>query len=169
MSSSVKGGAALKKLLAEAREKGAEDLLLRVGFLEGSTHTSKSESGKIVPTAQVAAWNEYGDPERGRVPRPFFRNMVREKSPRWGNGLANLIKLNQGDLHAAMAMMGEGIAGQLRHSINEFTDPPLKQATVKAKGFSKPLIDTGEMLRAVDYELLEGKGVQSMSSEGVKV
>lgn len=154
--SNLRGGAALKKYLSDAQRKAGAGMLLRVGFLEGSTHTSKSPNGEIVPTAQVAAWNEWGDPDKGRPPRPFFRQMVAEKKSGWGKSMANLLKENGGNLSDMMDAMGVGISGQLQHSINEFDDPPLKPATIRAKGFAKPLIDTGEMLRAVDFEVVQG-------------
>lgn len=161
------GGKALRKYLNELDQKAATDRLLRVGFLGDSMHTAKNANGKIVPTAQVAAWNEWGNPEGNggpkRPPRPFFRSMVQEKKGTWGNSLAKLLKNNGGDMEKALALMGEGIKGQLQHSINEFSDPPLADATVKAKGFSKPLIDTAEMLRAVDYQVLEGTDAVELS------
>lgn len=162
----LRGGKKLRKYLEDLQKQAEVDLLLRVGFLEGATHTTKGEGGELVPVAQVAAWNEWGDPKRGRPPRPFFRQMVAEKRGKWPVSMAKLLKLNQGNLHHTMVMMGEGIAGQLRQSINEFEDPPLKESTVKAKGFSKPLIDTAEMLRAVDFQVLEGEDATAMYSQG---
>ena len=154
--SALKGGAAIKKYLSEAQRKASEGMMLRVGFLKGSMHTAKTPNGEIVPTAQVAAWNEFGDPGHNRPPRPFFRNMVEAKKGGWGKSMANLLKQNGGNVADMMDAMGVGISGQLQHSINEFTDPPLAKSTIAAKGFSKPLIDTGEMLRAVDFEVVQG-------------
>lgn len=165
----MKGGAFLKKYLSEVQLKASKDRLLRVGFLADSTHTSKSANGKIIPTAQIAAWNEWGNPEGNggpkRPPRPFFRNMVEEKKSGWGHSMAKLLKNNGGDMEKTMVLMGEGIKGQLQHSINEFTDPPLADATIKAKGFDKPLIDTAEMLRAVDFQVFEGEDAVAMTGE----
>lgn len=168
--STMRGGANLRKYLSDVQKQAAKDRLLRVGFLADSTHTTKREGGKIVPTAQIAAWNEWGNPDPkdgspARPPRPFFRNMVEEKKGGWGRSLANLLKNNGGDMEKALVLMGEGIKGQLQKSINEFQDPPLAPATVKAKGFDKPLIDTAEMLRAVDFQVFEGEDAVAMLND----
>lgn len=165
----MKGGSNLRKYLNDAQQKAAKGMLVRVGFLEGSTHTSKSGSGEIVQTAQVAAWNEWGDPKHNRPPRPFFRQMIESKKGGWGRSMANILKNNNGDVRGMMVLMGEGIKGQLQHSINEFTDPPLAASTIKAKGFDKPLVDTAEMLRAVDFQVFEGEDAVEMSDEGRRV
>lgn len=157
MASPLKGGAKLGQYLTELQRKAADGMMVRVGFLEGSMHTSKSENGEVIPTAQIAAWNEWGDPDKGRPPRPFFRNMVEAKKGGWGKSLANLLKNNGGNAYDALDAMGMGMASQLQGSINEFTDPPLAEATIKAKHFPKPLIDTGEMLRAVGSEVITGE------------
>ena len=49
--------------------------------------------------------------------------------------------------------MGEGIKGQLQQSIRDTNAPPLAPATVSAKGFAKPLIDSSNMINSVDYEV----------------
>ena len=164
MASPLKGGAKLAQYLRETEKEFARNWLLRVGFLQDSTHTSKSKNGETVPTAQVAAWNEWGDQDKGRPPRPFFRNMVQAKKGGWGKSLANIMK-NTGNMEQSMALMGEGIKGQLQSSINEFTDPPLAESTIKEKGFDKPLIDTAEMLRAVDFQVFEGEDATAMATE----
>ena len=149
----LKGGAKLLAKLGEVQRKMATGSVLRVGFLEGAMHPSKSPNGEPVPVAQVAAWNEWGDPDNNRPPRPFFRTMVEEKKDGWGRSMANILKANGYDVNNALQLMGQGIKGQLQHSINEFTDPPLADSTIKAKGFDKPLVDTGDMLRGVAYEI----------------
>ena len=52
-----------------------------------------------------------------------------------------------------LGQTGEAIAGQLRESIINLTEPPLAPATVARKGSDKPLVDTGHMLASVDYEV----------------
>ena len=51
------------------------------------------------------------------------------------------------------ALAGEAIAGQLRQSIVDTNSPALAESTIRRKGFSKPLVDTGHMLQSVDYEV----------------
>lgn len=97
------GGEKLQAKLAEMAEKVSRPATLRVGFLEGATYpatkpTGKktlakakkyakagpaagSSGGKLV--AMIAAIQEFGAPSVGIPPRPYFRRMIRAKSPTW--------------------------------------------------------------------------------------
>lgn len=142
-----KGGDALRKYLADIAQRTGDGEVLRVGFLEGATYPD----GTSVP--MVAAIQNFGAPAANIPPRPFFTNMVREKSPDWGKSLGNLLKDNQYNAEAALLKMGEGIKGQLQEAITDTNSPELSEGTIKAKGFSKPLIDTGHMQNSVDYDV----------------
>ena len=83
--------------------------------------------------------------------RPFFRQMIAKNSATWGDEAAALLREQDGDMTVTLGLMGNLIASQLRDSILEFTDPSLAPATVRRKGFSKPLIETSHMLNSVDY------------------
>lgn len=135
-----------KKLDDELRRLGRKigrGAALRVGFLENATYPD----GRSV--AMVAAANNFGT---AKIPaRSFFSNMVADKSPAWGRTLANLIEKH--GVEKAMNLMGEGIRGQLQESIRETNEPPLAPATIKRKGFDKPLIETSNMINSVDYEV----------------
>ena len=119
---------------------------VEVGFLEGATYPDGT------PVAAVAFWNEYG---ASGPPRPFFRNMISEESPTWGNKLAGAVQHTGGDGAKALAMMGEDIQGALVQSINTLTDPPLAPSTIKRKGFDKPLIDKAHMLNSTGYRVIK--------------
>lgn len=121
--------------------------VVKVGFLEGSTYPDGT------PVAMIAAIQNFGAPAVNIPPRPFFSKMVQEKSGAWGGQLAAVLRANDYDAAKSLALMGEGIAGQLRTSIQETDTPPLAASTVRAKGFDKALIDTGHMLNSVSYEV----------------
>lgn len=147
---SFSGGEALEKKLAELAEKLGESKTLRVGFLEGATYPD----GKSV--AMIAAGNEFGDPAMNRPPRPFFRNMIADKSPHWGDDIGKIAVATNYDTSTLVPLMGERIKDQLQGSIREFYDPPLSPYTIKKKGFDKPLIETNHMLNSVDYDIKDG-------------
>lgn len=138
-----KAAAAIADIIARAGGKRG----LRVGFLE----KAKYPDGTSV--AMVAAIQDFGAPSVGIPPRPFFRNMVRRKQREWPPAVAKLLKSNRYDVDKTLKMVGEAIAGQLRQSIQDTNSPPLKPATIRRKGFAKPLVDTGHMLDSVDYEV----------------
>jgi hypothetical protein len=142
---SFSGGEALAQKLAELIKKAGEAGSLRVGFLEGSTHPD----GTSVP--MVAALNEFGT---SKMPaRPFFRNMIAEKSPNWGPSLGAIAEKNGLDMKRTLALMGEGIGSQLQQAIVDFNSVPLAKSTVNAKGFAKQLIDTAVMINSVGYQV----------------
>ncbi|ELY6087820.1 hypothetical protein SNQ11_002957 [Cronobacter sakazakii] len=144
------GGAALEAKLAELAEKLGDGKTLRVGFLEGATYPD----GQSVP--MVAAANEYGDPAMNRPPRPFFRNMIAEKSPEWPQDIAKIAEATGYEAEAMLGLMGEHIKGQLQGSIRDLMEPALSPVTIAKKGFSKPLIETSHMLNSVDYDIKDG-------------
>lgn len=113
----VSGGAALNKKLKEFA-KNFSGNQVRVGFLENATEAN----GMSVPT--VAAINNFGAPGAGIPARPFFSDMIRDKSPGWAEKGRRLLRHTNYDGDAALALLGEGIAGQLRQSIVDTVSPP---------------------------------------------
>jgi hypothetical protein len=142
------GGDKLQAKLAEIGRGFAKAKKVRVGFLENATYPDTGE-----PVAMVAAIQEFGAPSKNIPPRPFFRHMIAAKSGEWPQGVAAALKASDNDAEVALGIVGEGIAGQLRQSIIDTNSPPLKPATIKRKGFDKPLVDTGHMLASVDKEV----------------
>ncbi len=118
---------------------------VRVGFLEGATYPDGTS------VASVAAWNEFGTSKA--PPRPFFRRMIKTNAKGWPDAIASVFKSTGFNAAVTLAKMGELIKGQLQQSIVDLVDPVLAASTIRRKGFSKPLIDTGVMLRSVDYEV----------------
>ena len=147
--SSFSGGESLMEKLRTLTEKVTEVNQVRIGFFSGATYPD----GTSVP--MVAAMNEYGTATSPA--RPFFRNMIADKSPGWAASLG-AIAANNG-LHAGktMALMGEGIAGQLQDAIVAFDSVPLAESTAEAKGFKKQLIETAHMINSVGYQVADGE------------
>ena len=144
---------------SEALERLADQMnraKLEVGFFD----TAKYPDG--TPVAYVAAIQEFGHPE-GNIPsRPFFRNAIKANEQKWGETAGRLIasavegKIPKGQ---ALDRLGALMAGDVQESILDGDFEPLKQATLDARQSkkrtqgvaSKPLIDTGHMMRSVDY------------------
>jgi hypothetical protein len=144
------GGDALERKLLELAHRLGKAETLRVGFLEGGTYPD----GTSVP--MVAAIQEYGSPQRKIPSRPYFRNMINEKSPGWANAITKALQNTNYNAEDALRIMGEGIASQLRESIRKFDSVPLSPVTIAKKGFDKQLIDTSVMLNSIDYEIVDG-------------
>jgi len=146
---SVTGGDKIRDVFKRLADNLASAKSVQVGFLEDATYPD----GMSVAT--VAALNEYGHAHT--PPRPFFRNMIRAKSGRWPQGLRQALADNDYEASVALDLLGATVAGQLQESITELRSPPLAPSTIRAKGFDKPLIDTGHMLSSVSYRVVQGE------------
>ena len=144
-----------KKVIADIKAvtDGLAAGSVSVGFLGRETYPDGT------PVAAVAFWNEYGKMVNSKegnyfqLPRPFFRRMIEKESKTWAPKIASLLKAKSVKTEEVLGLMGEDIKGALKQSIQEFQSPPIAYSTAKAKGNSKPLVDTGQMLQAVDYEV----------------
>jgi hypothetical protein len=172
----LKGGDKLKQYLNNISYKVNSGAELRVGFLANASYPD----GK--PVAMIAAIQEFGAPRAGIPPRPFFRNMIAKHQDEWPKGFATQLRETNYDLKATFERAGAAIAGQLRQSIVDTSDPPLSPITLmirkmKSEGktitaaslgeaarrvaagestggiSSKPLVETGHLLNSVDYEV----------------
>lgn len=141
----IRGGKKFESAIADLARRIAKTGTLKVGFFEEATYPD----GKSV--AMIAALNNFGTSRA--PPRPFFTNMVHDKSPEWAPALANLLEANNMDAVRALNILGDGIKGQLQQSINDLVSPPLAESTIKRKGFDKPLIDTTRMINSAGYKV----------------
>lgn len=144
----VRGGAKFDTAISALGKKLTSAKKVKVGFLEGATYPDGT------PVAMIAAVQNFGAPSRGIPPRPFFSNMITQHGGEWGGDTAELMERTDGDAHQTLTLMGELIEGQLRQSVVDTNDPALKPATIKRKGFEKPLVDTGHMLGSIDSEVI---------------
>lgn len=110
------------------------------------------------PVAAVAFWNEYGKPEQGQPPRPFFRNMIAAESPTWAPKLARQLR-DSADTHTALGALGVDIESALRRSIRETNEPALSPITLmlrKMYGNDSHLI-TGASVGKAARRVAEGE------------
>lgn len=133
--------------------KELEKLQVRVGFQHGR---ATEDDGTDV--CDVAAWNELGTVHMPS--RPFLRKSVDE---------------NEGKIRAFLQEKGEDIVGGataeqvlketgifqkdlIQEKITSGSFAPNAESTVRQKGSSVPLIDTGRMRQSVNYEIKEKGG-----------
>jgi hypothetical protein len=118
------GGDKLRAKLEEIAKKIEGKHELKVGFLEGATYPDENGT----PVGMVAWWLNYGT--KTAPPRPFFTNMVKIESDKWGDALARILHGNDYDVVDALMKMGEGISGQLRDAIISLNGPALSPITL---------------------------------------
>ena len=139
-----RGGKKLQRLLREAGKGGVSGV--KVGFFS----TAKYQDG--TPVAAVAAWNEFGTktiPER-----PFFRNALAESERGVSNILAKGIDTKKMVVDEQLAgRVGAHVQGKIQDSITSLKEPPNAPETVRRKGSSDPLLDTGTLRNSVAWEV----------------
>lgn len=145
---SITGGGKLAAALASIAAKATKVSEVSVGFfLSGATYPD----GTSVP--MVAALNEFGVPAHNQPPRPFFRQMVADKSPSWPIAVATLLKANDYDAEKSLSQTGQAVKAQLQNSIQTFDRVPLAPSTAAAKGHDKQLVDSAVMVNSVDFRI----------------
>lgn len=109
--------------------------------------------------AQVGAFHEFPN---SRVPqRPFLRPTFDEKQNDYRKYLSRAyaqIAKRGGDPKTALELIGMRVASDVKNRIRDGIPPTLKASTVKRKGSSTPLIDTGQMLNSIDFQVHEKYG-----------
>lgn len=125
-----------------------------VGFFAGAGTEARGEN-----IAGIAAIHEFGAPKAHIPARPFFRsaftgdggNALRAFTER----LARAVVSERVDVPQALGLLGAWAASAIKRRIRSNIPPPLALATIKRKGSSKTLIDTGRMLNSVTWVVTE--------------
>lgn len=157
----IQGGEKLARLLKKMSRGLQTATGVNVGVLADAKYPAAYKTRteyRISPlrtttsVAQVAFWNEFGT--KGMPARPFMRTTINDKSPKWGDSLAYVLKASGYDANKAFTSMGQGIQGQIKQTIANWTDPINAKLTVAIKGFNKPLTDEGFLQQSINYEVL---------------
>ena len=141
----VKRVGSLSAALSKYKDMNAS---VRVGVLENATYPDGT------PVAMVAFWNEYGT--RTSPVRAFFRTTVSEQKKNWVLSVQNLMKMHN-DPKKVMGLIGVHMQEQIVQSINTWSDLPNSAYTIAKKGFDKPLVERGIMMRSIKSEVGEGE------------
>ena len=140
------GGRRLREITRNAGKGGVK--AIRVGFLGNERYDDANRT----PVAQVAYWNEFGTED---IPqRPFARQGNAHIERGMGEQIRIGIDPERMVIDRALAnRLGEYAAGEWQQSITDLREPPNAPRTIKAKGSSNPLIDSGRMRKAVTWEV----------------
>lgn len=117
-----------------------------------------------------AVWNEFGTKGSGKgfstprgggfggpIPeRPFMRNAMRENRAGlqsvMGKGAHQVLR-GEVSLNAMLARLGIYLQGKIQGEITSLASPPNSPTTIRLKGSSNPLIDSGEMRQRVTWKV----------------
>jgi hypothetical protein len=104
--------------------------------------------------AQIGTWHEFGI---GNPPRSFLRSTFDENlrnyqlflSRSWGQALSR----GSGDFATSLARVGLKIKNDVVNKINAGIKPGNEESTIARKGSSTPLVDTGQLKAAINFEV----------------
>lgn len=119
--------------------------------------TSREDSGEIT-NAELGIIHEWGAPEKGIPERSFMRSTMSEEMENLGRLSKTQIALcleGNTSPHDVFATIGAYLQGKIVDKITDGEFKPNNENTVKRKGSSKPLIDTGQLRGAITYEVRE--------------
>ncbi len=144
------------KLLAKAHE--LDKLHVRVGVL--SSKGGDVKDGEFT-LCELAAVHELGTedghiPARAPIQTTFYLRRKQELIELQGK-LAKQIVTGGMDPKRAMGILGSWGANAIKRTITEGEGlpPPNAPSTIAAKGSSRPLVDTGQLKAAYNYEISE--------------
>lgn len=112
--------------------------------------------GEAIPLAMIAAVHEFGSPEHNIPERSFLRAGIRRGIPKFHQLNADsLRKVVRGEMtvEGSLEKLGVVATGEVKREFVVGKFVPLKPATIRRKGSSRPLIDSGQLRQAVTYQL----------------
>jgi hypothetical protein len=119
--------------------------VLTVGFFD-----EKYPDGKRI--GMVATANEYGVPENNVPPRPFMRDTVITRKPKWLKIVKEVLTESL-DVDRTFRILGDVIADDVSQMITAYAKPENAPSTIAKKGFNDPLVDTGLMRDSVGWKV----------------
>ena len=111
-----------------------------------------------------AIWNEFGThykegDKKGqiRIPeRSFIRagyDTNKNKIKKDAEKLTRKVVAMELNPSVAAELLGDITKGYIQEFAIGISDPPNAESTIKAKGSSNPLVDTGQMIGSIDYKV----------------
>jgi hypothetical protein len=142
---------------------------VKVGFPSGKEpgkpdRQSEDTASSMADVATIAAIQEFGTTRAGRgnsvtIPsRPFMKNALDTNKKKLGilqGKLSTEILEGKRSVQNGLEIIGEFMVGNIKRAINDMTDPPNAESSIKAKGSSHPLIDSGQMKNSVTYIVMK--------------
>lgn len=127
------------------------EIISRIKSVEGK----KVEAGVFGGFAEKKAmWNEYGT-SRGIPARPFLRNSQYEHESEWSRQVGrDMVEVFRGSIsgQAVGLKLGQKMADDIKATIDAGNFAALAAATIRRKGSSRPLIDTGDMRASITHK-----------------
>lgn len=127
-------------------------MMVNIGIPSGPTEDDGT------PVALVAAVHEFGN--KTNPERSFLRAGIRENLDKYRaitmRGLKSTVKGGQ-SVEKTLGMLGLAASSDVKKKITDGPFVANKASTIKRKGSSRPLIDTGQLRQSITWELSDDK------------
>lgn len=136
----------------------ADKKVVKVGILGSKV----SREGDPINNAELGLIQEFGSAKRNIPPRSFLRMPLENAGDtitEVGSKASFQKAIEGGDTTTALSIIGavaQGIVTDAFVSGGDGQWPANKPATIARKKSSKPLIDTGQLRRSIDFEVADG-------------
>ncbi|WP_448510324.1 hypothetical protein [Immundisolibacter sp.] len=144
----------LKKRL----EIAGSQSFVTIGVHEKEGSSNKKNSDGQLKVIDVATFHEFGTttiPERSFIRAndkenfQKYKNMIRE--------IKDKIIFENMTIKQGLGLLGEQIRADIQAKIRSGIAPELEESTIRRKGSSIPLIDTGQLINSIIYKIGGGK------------
>jgi hypothetical protein len=149
----------MKEMMRRAREM--RSLHVKVGVLQGKG--AETSRGGIT-MAELSAIHEFGSPAAGIPERSHLRSTVDQNQAEYRDLIRTLAEKfsdpNQGEagVRQALNLLGAKVAGDVQKAISSGIPPPNSPATIRRKGSSTPLVDTGQYRQSITWAVTDPRG-----------
>ncbi len=163
----TKAGKHIDKIIGQASK---DSPFVKVGVQEkdGAKEKKQRDQGEadnMVRLLLVAIVQEFGTDKAGKnkditIPeRSYIRSTADEKKKEWAKLNDELLtKIFKGmSIEKALKIQGQRMRADIQKKIEAIEDPILKLATILAKGSSKPLIDTAQLIQSIREQVVKKK------------
>lgn len=142
------------ELLRDIKEL-ADEPKVAVGIL--AKDDARENSGTIT-NVELGTIHEFGAPDAGIPERSFLRAGIDENKSELNtltDKLLGQVLDGKESIPRALGLIGQKAVAVIKNRIAEGIEPPLKTKTINRKGSSKPLVDTGQLVNSITYEVRE--------------
>lgn len=129
---------------------------VEIGYLDGAMHKPSITDGKAKPPIalkDLAAIHEYG---LGVPKRAFIEPSLKANRKKYlvyaGKQITPIIRRKQ-SMNSTWQTLGAMAVADIQQYMVTARFTPLAPITIKRKGSSKPLIDTGQMRQSITYRV----------------
>lgn len=168
MSTTIKNHINIDSFISNLQKLSDNHLVAKIGVLEKDGARKKQKFKRVgkqnikvtsesITLAEVAMLNEFGmgnNPERS-----FIRSTFDENIKNWMSDFDNLLyaaMMNDRSFEGVLHTIADTIMSDIKKTIVRIsTTEDNAKSTQKAKGFNSPLIATRELIRSINYEVVE--------------